>query len=88
MPHYTPGAEVCGRDLLFDNPHLADWYVIGQCRQKLVDKMNTRENVKRLPHEKAVGETVMLKVDDVKRKAVYKYTSTYTITQVHTNGTV
>ena len=50
--------------------------------------MNARENAKRLPHDYAVGDKVMLKVDGVKRKAAYKYTIPYTITEVHTNGTV
>ena len=84
----TPGAAVFGRDMLFDIPYIADWTAIGQRRQISVDKDNARENARRIDFDYAVGHKVMIRKDGHIRKAEDKYLGPFTITQVHTNGTI
>jgi hypothetical protein len=84
----SPGAAVFGRDMLFDLPYIADWTAIGQRRQKLVDQSNARENARRIDFDYAVGQKVLLRKDGILRKAEVKYLGPFTITQVHTNGTI
>ena len=84
----TPGAAVFGRDMLFDIPYIADWAAIGQRRQASVDKYNARENARRIDFDYAVGHKVMIQKDGHIRKAEDKYLGPFTITQVHTNGTI
>jgi transposase InsO family protein len=84
----TPGAAIFGRDMLFDIPFLADWTAVGKRRQDLVDQSAAKENAKRVDFDYAVGQKVILRKDGVLRKAEQKYEGPFTITQVHTNGTV
>ena len=84
----SPGAAIFGRDMLFDIPYLADWTEIGRRRQSLVDRDNAKENSRRVDHDYAVGDKVLLIETGVNRKAALKNTGPYTITQVYTNGTV
>jgi len=84
----SPGAAIFGRDMLFDIPYIADWTDIGKRRQASVDKANLRENEKRIAFDYAVGQEVLLRKDGIIRKLEDKYDGPYTITDVHTNGTV
>jgi len=84
----TPGPAVFGRDMLFDTPYVADWTAIGQRRQASVDKVNAREKARRIDFDYAVRHKVMIQKDGHIRKAEDKYLGPYTITQVHTNGTI
>ena len=56
-----PGTAVFGRDMLIDNPYIAHWTAIGNCRQASVDQMNTLENSRRVDFDYAVGQKVLLK---------------------------
>ena len=84
----SPGAAIFGRDMLFDIPYLADWTEIGVRRQALVDRDNARENSRRMDHDYAVGDKVLLIQSGINRKAANKNSGPYTITQVYTNGNV
>ena len=84
----SSGAAVFGRDMLFDIPYIADWTSIGHQRQCLVDQNNVRENARQIDFDYAVGQKVLLKKDGILRKAKVKYLGPFTITQVHTNGTI
>jgi hypothetical protein len=42
----TPGQLVFGRDMIFPINHIADWQLIKNRKQKLIDKTNERENAK------------------------------------------
>ena len=53
-----------------------------------VDKDNARENARRIDFDYAVGHKVMIQKDGHIRKAEDKYLGPFTITQVHTNGTI
>ena len=74
--------------MLFDIPYIADWSEIGNRRQIIVDKMNARKNNKRIDFEYTKRQQVLIKKDGIIRKLKDKYDGPYTITQLHTNGTV
>ncbi len=44
----SPGAAIFGQDMLFDILFIADWQKIGEYRQQLTDRSNTRENEGRI----------------------------------------
>ena len=86
---YFPGAAIFGRDMLFDIPYIADWNAIGQRRQKIAVQTNERENAHRLDYDYVVGQKVMLANDGkILRKAEDRYLGPFTVTQIHTNGTI
>ena len=84
-----PGAAIFGRDMLFDIPFLADWNKIGEYRQRQTDRNSARENKSRVDWDYKVGGKVLIRKDGVLRKGETKYQSEpWTITEVHTNGTI
>ena len=84
----SPGAAIFGRDMLFDIPFIADWHKIGEFRQKQTDRNMTRENSRRYDYDYIVGGQVLVRKDGILRKAESRYKGPWTITQVHTNGTI
>ncbi len=86
-PH--PGAAIFGRDMLFDIPFVADWYKIGEHRQLLTDPNNERENKRCIDYDYKVGDKVLVIKDGILCKSESKYgKEPWTITTVHTNGTI
>jgi hypothetical protein len=85
----SPGAAIFGRDMLFDVPYIADWSKIGEYRQKQTDKNTNRENSTRVEWDYQPGDKVLLRKDGILRKTESRYeTDPWTITSVHTNGTI
>jgi hypothetical protein len=85
----SPGAAIFGRDMLFDIPSLADWNKIGDHRQHLTDLNTIRENRSRRDWDYKVGDKVLLRKDGILRKSESRYEcDPWTITSVHTNGTI
>eukprot|EP00804_Cyclotella_cryptica_P024602 CCRYP_001613-RB/>CCRYP_001613-RB protein AED:0.45 eAED:0.45 QI:87/-1/1/1/-1/1/1/13/147 len=85
----SPGAAIFGRDMLFDVPYIADWTKIGEYRQRLTDRNTRRENVSRVDWDYQPGDKVLLRKDGILRKTESRYESDpWTITSVHTNGTI
>jgi len=85
----SPGAAIFGRDMLFDIPFIADWKKIGDYRQRQTDQNTIRENQKRIDYDYAVGGKVLIFKDGILRKAESpKQPEPWTITIVHTNGTI
>ena len=85
----SPGAAIFGRDMLFDIPFLADWNKIGDYRQHQTDHNTERENSSRRDWDYKVGDQVLLRKDGILRKGESRYESDpWTITSVHTNGTI
>jgi hypothetical protein len=85
----SPGAAIFGRDMLFDIPFLADWRKIGEHRQRQTDLNNTRENASRVDFDYQIGQKVLVRKDGILRKAESRYKrEPWTITSVHTNGTI
>ena len=85
--HSTPGQLVFGRDTIFNIKHTANWEVIRQHKQKLINANNKRENAKRIPHQYCAGDKVMLQIG-TENKYEQPYTGPHTIIATHTNGTV
>ena len=83
-----PGAAIIGQDMLLDIPYMADQSAIGQCQQQAVNHHTERLNKKHLDLDYTIGQKVLLPKIGVLQKAEDKYTSPWTITQVHCNGTV
>ena len=85
----SPGAAIFGRDMLFDIPYIADWNKIGDYRQRQTDLNTTRENQQRVDYDYKVGDKVLIRKDGILRKTESRYDSEpWTITSVHTNGTI
>eukprot|EP00804_Cyclotella_cryptica_P015712 CCRYP_013381-RA/>CCRYP_013381-RA protein AED:0.60 eAED:-0.14 QI:0/0/0/1/0/0/2/0/736 len=85
----SPGAAIFGRDMLFDIPFLADWNKIGEYRQHQTDQNTKRENRSRRDWDYKIGDQVLLIKDGILRKGKSRYESDpWTITTVHTNGTI
>ena len=85
----SPGAAIFGRDMLFDIPYIADWNKVGEHRQRQTDLNTSRENNSRVDYDYEVGGKVLIRKDGILRKSESRYDSEpWTITSVHTNGTI
>jgi hypothetical protein len=85
----SPGAAIFGRDMLFNIPYIADWNKIGDHRQRQTDLNTDRENNSRREYDYKVGGKVLIRKDGILRKSESRYDSDpWTITSVHTNGTI
>ena len=75
--------------MLFDISFLADWNKIGDYRQHQTDLNTARENKLRVDYDYTVGDKVLIWKDGILRKTESRYDSEpWTITSVHTNGTI
>ena len=75
--------------MLFDVPFIADLSKIGEYRQKQTDKNTRWENDTRIDWDDQPGDIVLLRKDGILRKTESRYESDpWTITSVHTNGTI
>ncbi len=75
--------------MLFDIPFVADWRKIGEQRQSLTNHGNQHKNAKLIDYDYKVGDKVLV----INKGILCKAESTYgkepwTITTVHTNGTI
>ena len=85
----SPGAAIFGQNMLFDIPFLDDWNKIGEHRQIQTDRNMERENCSRCDWDYKIGDKVILRKDGILRKSESRYESEpWTITSVHTNGTI
>ena len=85
----SPGAAIFGRDMLFDIPYIADWSKIGDYRQCQTDLNTARENKHHVDYDYKVGDKVLIWKDGILHKSESRYDSEqWTITSVHTNGTI
>ncbi len=75
--------------MLFDTPFIADWKKIGEHRQLLTDCNTDRENEGRIDYDYQVGQKVLVRNDDILRKAESRFLrEPWLITSIHTNGTI
>src|SRR5687767_7612144 len=82
----TPGQLVFGRDMIFNIAHVANWELIHQNKQKLIDKNSKLENAKRVEHTYKVGDLVLLR-RGTENKYKTPYKGPFDILQVNDNGT-
>jgi len=75
--------------MLFSIPFVADWKHIGDYRQHQTDRINKCENNKRVDYDYKIGDRILIQKDGILRKAesICKKVP-WTITKVHTNGTI
>ncbi len=82
----SPGAAIFGRDMLFGILYIADWNKIGDYRQRQTD-LNTNNSL--IDYDYKVGGKVLVWKDGILSKTESRYDSEpWTITSVHTNGTI
>ncbi len=75
--------------MLFDILLMADWRNIGEQRQSLTNRGNQRKNATQIDYDYKVGDKVLVINEGILRKAESAYgKEPWTITTVHTNGTV
>ncbi len=85
----SPGAAIFGCDMLFSIPFIADWKQIGEFRQRQIDPSNKRENKTHVDFDCKVDDKILIRKDGILHKAesIWKK-EPWTITTVHTNGTI
>ena len=85
----SPGAAIFGRDMLFNIPYIAYWNKIGEFRQCQTERNTDRENCLRIDYDYKVGDKVLVRKDCILRKSESPFhREPWTITSVHTNGTI
>lgn len=85
----SPGAIVFHRDMLLPIPIITDLTNLRERRQSSIDQSALRENRRRRPHEYNVGDQILIIAYAPNARALDpKATGPFTLTQVHTNGTV
>jgi hypothetical protein len=68
---------------------VADWHKIGEHRQSLTDCSNQRKNNQRIDYDYKVGGKAFIEKEGILCKAESKHDKEpWTITTVHTNGTI
>ena len=84
----SPGQLVFGRDMLFNIPYIPNWENIRAQKQLLTNKNTITENKKRISHDYAVNDNVLIYRDGIFRKLDGPFLGPYKIIEVYTNGTV
>ena len=83
----SPGSLAFARDMVFDIPLIADWQLIRDKRQQLIDQRLLLANRKKFSYDYRVGDEV-LKLVYKPHKLQPRATGPFPIETVHTNGTV
>jgi transposase InsO family protein len=83
----TPGAIAFSRDMVLDIPLVADFQVLQERRQQLIDKRLIESNRKRFSYDYRVGDRV-LKLTYKPNKLEQRAVGPYPIVTVHQNGTL
>ena len=84
----TPTQLVFGRDALLNVSVQADWEIIRQRKQRMINLNNARENISRREYTYAVGQQVMVKMDPNRKHGEDFFKGPFTVSQVNDNGTV
>jgi hypothetical protein len=83
----TPGSLAFARDMILDIPVVADWLLIQEHRQQLIDQRLITDNRGRFSHDYHVGDEV-LKLQYKPGKLDARTKGPYRVLSFHTNGTV
>lgn len=83
----SPGALTFGRDMLLPIPVLADYNLIRERRQAIIDENNRQANLRRRFRDYSPGDSVLL-INKSRGKLKPKTTGPFTIAATHVNGTV
>jgi hypothetical protein len=89
---HSPCHLAFNHDMIFRRAINIDWDVINNERRKLVEVSNAKENKSRLPQQYSPGDQILILLDADERRGQPKLSvptrGPFTITAVHTNGTV
>ncbi len=66
----------------------ADWALIAQRKQELINASNERENSKQVPHTFHMGDQALSETPGVRRKMSIPRTGPHSISHVSNNGAV
>jgi hypothetical protein len=84
----SPGAAIFGQDMVFETPFLVDWNKIGDHRECQTD-LTRNMKIAHIVIATKNGDQVLLQNDGIPCKSESRYESDpWTITSVHTNGTI
>ncbi len=84
----TPAQLVFGRDAILNIKFDANWRLIRERKQRVINTNNQKENKKRIFHQYRVGDKVLYRVDSLSKYSENPYDGPYEIVRVNTNGTV
>ena len=84
----TPAQLVFGRDSILNITHEANWKLIRDRKQKLINKNNERENRTRKVHQYKTEDLVLIKNEQSTKYGNTAYSGPYTVTSVNENGTL
>ena len=84
----SPGADIFGRDMMLNIPHIANWAEIRKNIQEQFKHNIDCENAQRAYFDYYVGRQVLVQKGEMLCKAEAVWTGPYCITTVHTNGTI
>jgi hypothetical protein len=85
----SPVVAIFGQDMLLNILFVADQRKIGEQRQSLTNHGNQQENAKQIDYSYKVGDKVLVINEGILCKAESSYGKyQWTITTVHTNGTI
>ena len=84
----TPMQLVFGRDANMPITHRAEWKLIKDRKQKLIDLNNKRENAKRIKYTYHVGDQVLVHRAKKSKHGDREYDGPFKILEVRNNGTL
>ena len=84
----TPSQLVFGWDAILNTMFHADWALIKERKQKLIDKNNDKENKSRREHTYHIGDLVLMKNDSNTKYGKDPYSGPYEIVRVNDDGTL
>ena len=84
----TPVQLVFHRDAIHNVGFEPDWKYIKDRKQRRIIQNNKKENSDRVPYEYAAGDLVKILQDKSSKHGGRRYEGPYTVTSVHSNGTV
>ena len=84
----SPAQLVFGRDAILNTQFEADWQLIKNRKQRIINANNKRENSKRIEHNYKVDDLVLYHVPSKSKFGPPEYKGPYKIKTVGTNGTV
>ena len=87
--HATPTQLVFGRDAILNTVFEANWKLIRERKQKLINQNNMRENAQRIPHQyNARDQVLCIGKPTLAKYGTNPWDGPYEIISVNDNGTV
>ena len=74
--------------MIYPVENVAEWDVLRQKKQKIIDKNNARENSRWVEFDYRVGQKILIINTDIQRKLDNPTTGPYEITDVFSNRTI